>query len=163
MCHSMHQAFRYLLINQRKFLGNSREKKKIWGKISCSGKKILNFKMQVHIMPWEKNLLVIIKQLQSKPYQGQFCQLNTSCPQSRWHWCHDKLLQSNNLSGIGCGPNYFSFGERFTQGVPEVDNPTCKYSFTFIFKSEVEFASCVLKVAIFWMCNRPQIKGTYTH
>lgn len=47
-------------------------RKKInWGKISSSGKKTVNFKMRVHIMPWEKNLLVITKQLQSKPYQGQ--------------------------------------------------------------------------------------------
>lgn len=110
MCHSMHQAFRYTLINQREFLDNSGEKKK-WGKTSSSGKKTLSFKMQVHIMPWEKNLLVIIKQLQSKTYQGQFCQLNPSCPQSRWHWCHDKLHHKNNLSGTGCVPdNYFSLG-----------------------------------------------------
>lgn len=43
MCHSMHQAFRYMLINQSEFLDNSGEKKK-WGKISSLGKKTLNFK-----------------------------------------------------------------------------------------------------------------------
>lgn len=40
-------------------------------------------------------------------------------------------------------------GSVFTQGVPEVDNPTHKDSFTFIFKSEVEFATYVLRVAVF--------------
>lgn len=106
-------SIRYMHVNQHEFLDNSGEKKN-WGKISCSGKKTLNFKMQVHIMPREKNLLVIIKQLQSKPYQGRFCQPNTSCPQSRWHWCHDKLQHNNNLSGTGFVPDhYFSMGSTF--------------------------------------------------
>lgn len=57
MCHSMHQAFRYMLINQCEFLDNS------GGKFHPQERK--------HSILWEKNLLVIIKQLQSKSYQGQ--------------------------------------------------------------------------------------------
>lgn len=103
MRHSTHQAFRYMLINQCEFLDNARG----------GGRRGKEFHPQEikHSILWEKNLLVIIKQLQSKPYQGEFCQLNTSCPQSRWHRCHDKLQHNNNLSGTGCVPdNYFGLG-----------------------------------------------------
>lgn len=143
MCHSMHQAFRYTLINQCEFLDNSGE---------GEGEKFYPQK-RMHSILWEKNLLVIIKQLQSKPYQGQsFANWIQAAPRADGT---DAMTNSSTtiiFLGLAVYLTTTSVWGVLYTGCSRSRQPNT-YSFTFIFKSEVEFASYVLRVAALWTCN----------